>query len=416
MARGKREEAATGAVEPPRPLGGLALLNWLRPPPGFVTEAALGTTYSLDLVTCTAALVSLDGGVRDSVGFGQAAALRAMTRLGESVRVLAQPGYIYAPAKTRAAIMPMLDRFVRPVRRPDGSFHPKVWVVRQRRRGAGDEDSEVRYVLVVGSRNLTRDVSWDLGVGIEGRVRGRRGVSLPGAGDFVRFACGLGGVEWLAERLADVDDVVWTLPRGVRRLRFGFHGAEAKGWRETALGTLAAPARKVLWISPFLGVSAVREVAALWHETPERRLVAGEAELDRVARSVDHALLGGLAPRAMAAASDVPPRQDVADEVEVAGAADDDAEPEAQESIRGLHAKAVAVWRGKRKASVLLGSANLSRRGWLGANVEAWMLLEGDTALADGLWAWSAVMAREEQDRGRSPKIQFRWLKRSIAF
>ncbi|WP_437537382.1 hypothetical protein WME79_18195 [Sorangium sp. So ce726] len=381
-----------------RSMGGLALLDWLRPPPGFVTDAALGTTYSLDLVTCAAALVSLDGTARDSADFGLTAALRAMHRLAGRVFVVAQQGCVHAPERTKEALLPMLDRFVRMVRRPldEGAFHPKVWLVRQlraRRPGAAQQEDEIRYVLVVGSRNLTRDLSWDLGAALQGSVRGRREANLHGVGDFVRFACRLADLSHIADRFADVDQVEWEYPDKVRAMRFGFHGEEGvSAWDGTILPELLERARGVLWISPFLDAKGVEAAAKLSENAEDRRLVAGTADLNCVAQTSSSTYLERLELRSLPSASEEPSRRAAPDALDADGTSTED--PELIEDARGLHAKAIAVWK-PRAASVLIGSANLTRRGWLGANVEAWLLLEGRADLADALWAWSEQVAAE---------------------
>lgn len=62
---------------------------------------------------------------------------------------------------------------------------------------------------------------------------------------------------------------------------------------------------------------------------------------------------------------------------------------------RGLHAKVIALSHPKGRASVLVGSPNLTTRGWCGANCEAWVLLEGKSSLFDPLWQWSGDVASE---------------------
>ncbi|WP_437301116.1 hypothetical protein [Sorangium sp. So ce426] len=393
-----------------RSMGGLALLDWLRPPPGFVTDAALGTTYSLDLVTCAAALVSLDGTARDNADFGLTAALRAMQRLAERVFVVAQQGCVHAPERTKEALLPMLDRFVRMAHRPlnEGAFHPKVWLVRQiraRHPGAAQQEDGVRYVLVVGSRNLTRDLSWDLGVALQGYVRGPREANLRGVGDFVRFACRLADLAPFADRFADVDQVEWEHPEKVRFMRFGFHGEERIGaWDGTILPELLESAQGVLWISPFLDVKGAEAAAKLSENAEDRRLVAGTADLNCVAQKTSsRRYLERLDLRSLPSASEEPSRRAAPDEADADGSSTEN--PELLEDARGLHAKAIAVWK-SRTSSVLIGSANLTGRGWLGANVEAWLLLEGRVDLADALWAWSEQVAAEYHlpERSHSPE------------
>lgn len=376
----------------------LALLDWLCPPAGYVTDCALGTSFSLDLITCVAALVSLDGAARDTADFSLTAALRAMNRLSENVRVVVQQGCIHWRPGTHPGVLPLLDRVVRPVSLPltGGSFHPKVWVVRQR--AAGGEAGGVRYVLVVGSRNLTRDASWDLGVALEGYVGEAAGLDgYDELVDFVRFACEAGGTRSFAERFRDLGSVSWDLPPGVSEARFGFHGRKRMDWSETALLSLPEDARRVLVLSPFLDAESVKQVAARWGDAPERRLVSGTEYLDRIAGRQQHAALKKLEPRFMEIARDEPVVRQGEHATEAAETAAREG-PEIAEEPRGLHAKVVAVWH-RRRAHVLIGSANLTRAGWRGANAEAWVLLSGNPTLADALWDWSAERSSEYHAR-----------------
>lgn len=72
-----------------------ALLEALRPPPGYVVDAAIATTYSLDLVTLlTAPLASLVGGsslsaISHNTRFGQPAS--SLLRTPAAARISCSP-------------------------------------------------------------------------------------------------------------------------------------------------------------------------------------------------------------------------------------------------------------------------------------------------------------------------------------
>ena len=72
----------------------LGLLEKLRPPSGFRTEAALGATYSADLVTCMAVLTTMDGGDGEQVRYGRIEAYRALDHLRDKVRICHQAGRV----------------------------------------------------------------------------------------------------------------------------------------------------------------------------------------------------------------------------------------------------------------------------------------------------------------------------------
>lgn len=394
-------------------LQGLALLDWLRPPPGFVTRAALGTTYSLDLIAWAAALVSLSGGAVDTDNLGLVSVLRALNQLDGRVHMVAQQGCIHRPTGTRSEILPLLDRSLHTVRMPlnECSFHPKVWLVCQHRDASGDQPATWRYVLIVGSRNLTRARDYDLGVALEGWDDGH-GTQLAGLEAFVQHVCARGGIADFAREFDGLDDVRWQPPNGVTEMTFGFHGASKQAWDETALARMSqAAGTSVLSLTPFLDAEATSQLARRFAGWPERCLVAGVADLDHVSRGRARADLISLCPRAMSAASEMPPtRPDADDEPQVpAGAsappdiiadtiADDEDEPDQDDlwqDSRGLHAKVIATWHPDGTATVLVGSANLSRRGWRGVNVEAWLQMTGQSGLADALWDWAMSAAAE---------------------
>src|SRR5206468_7190865 len=77
---------------PPMNQPTLGLLEKLRPPAGFRTAAALGATYSADLLTCMAVLTTMDGGGGAEVRYGRVEAYRALDRLRGKVRVCYQAG------------------------------------------------------------------------------------------------------------------------------------------------------------------------------------------------------------------------------------------------------------------------------------------------------------------------------------
>ncbi len=378
--------------EKPIALPGIAMLEALRPPSGWVTDVALGTTYSLELSVALAALVALAGTARETSEYGLHSAVRALQTLSGRVRILAQQGRIQAPPKNNKLVH-LLDQIVRPIAFDERvkSFHPKTWLVRWKHEH--DDNVPARWALLVGSRNLTSSQDWDLGVVLEGE-EGGKGTSLPRVSEYVSWLLGeaddeaFGGKVW--DKLAAVN---WRGPK--LDIDFGFHGEREIAWKNTALTKLATDgAKRVLLISPFLDLEAVgtaeRElrVQRPWDDTP-RRLVAGRPDLEYAARTK-------TGPELLKRMGDVrclaPSRHGLSSaEGETATDVNPDEAPNAMDF--GLHAKAVVVWHGKNDVSVLLGSANLTGRGWKGINAEAWVKLRGRTDVGESLWSWSQQVA-----------------------
>ncbi len=145
----------------------------LLPPPGFVLDQAIGTTYSLDLETLTAVCIALGLGedmdselLRDPLSM-----LYALRKTAEKVLIFCEAGQIKA-SDTNSPLMILLERMVIPVALPKGkkkanypSFHPKTWIIQY---ANSDNKEEKKYRFVVLSRNLTFDRSWDVSFFMDG--------------------------------------------------------------------------------------------------------------------------------------------------------------------------------------------------------------------------------------------------------
>jgi hypothetical protein len=371
------------------PLGGLSVLDHFRPPEGFRTTAAIATTYSADLLACLALLTAMDGTSGDTLDYGKIPALRALERLRTRVRFIVHANQI-GWSRGDARILRLFDRllFAVPFNGRERSFHPKVILARQQAAGQND-----RFVLSVGSRNLTSSGSWDLGVGLVGKLAptvpaGHR--RLSGLREFITALGGLVSDSTITSRFGNLDEVAWELPPDVDQIAFGSHHGEPRDYAATALGKLRGRER-VLLISPFLSADMVKRAGEQFAASDSLRLVAGRMDLDRVARSSARGCFGscggGVYPYAMIAASDDPPSP-------LLTAIQEEPDAEAIPDERDLHAKVFAVTDGER-ARIIVGSANLTTNAWLNRNWEAFLVLRGKAELVNKLWAWADLYAHE---------------------
>lgn len=191
----------------------------LSPPIGFDFDSAIATTYSLDLNALLAVPVALcfrdtlDGDLSGE----KLALLEGMGQLKGKLKVFYQKGNISYPPKFNklfTLIEPCLHSVV-----PEGgafsSFHPKIWLLRYIENDSTKQKPEVRYRLIVLSRNLTFDRSWDIAVSLDGKV-GRSKQENSNVVGWLDFAKKL-----LAEDkrfkpantiLSELDKIVWELP------------------------------------------------------------------------------------------------------------------------------------------------------------------------------------------------------------
>lgn len=139
------------------------LIDQLAPPPGHKFDRAVATTFTLDLTaTLLPALAftghHLAGSVSDPI-----ATLEAIRSTADRMDVFCQAGAIGVPDKA-PDLLAFLEPMVHPVRPPSphGLFHPKVWFIRY-----VDDSGAPTYRLLVLTRNLTMDSSWDLAVRLD---------------------------------------------------------------------------------------------------------------------------------------------------------------------------------------------------------------------------------------------------------
>ena len=161
--------------------GRVSFADALRPPEGYEISFAVATTYSLDLRALLGICIPLGLGFEpealDSVN--PVSLFAALNRMQGKLAVYCDKGSMRADVAVNSqtsGLLMLLEGMVHQVhvnrRRKDAlsSFHPKVWVVEYAARNGGVP----LYRLLVMSRNLTFDTSWDVVVSLDGR---------PGKGD-----------------------------------------------------------------------------------------------------------------------------------------------------------------------------------------------------------------------------------------
>lgn len=330
------------------------LTDALRPPAGMRVDAAVVTTYSLDLTSMLMAPLAMAAhDLRDSgADTDPLALLESVRRYADKTTVYCQAGAIHVPAAYRRIVTFAEDCVVQ-VTAPDprGIFHPKVWLLRF----TADDGGETHRLLVL-SRNLTQDRSWDTVLQLDETTE--PGVpSLDGndVGEFVEALPDLAlqppasNHAKLTRSLADsVRGVRFCLPPAYEQGRFlGFGVDQNASW------PLPGKADRLLVISPFVDAATIDRLP----DADERSIVARAESLDRLgARGVEWFDTFVLQSPAESDDADTPGRTPL-------------------EPAAGLHAK-VFVWDDGTMSHTLTGSANATRAAFT-RNVEASVLLTG---------------------------------------
>lgn len=331
------------------------LLDLLRPPGGYELDRAVGTTFTLDLETALVLPLAF-ASFRLARTKDPIALMEAVRSSASRVDVFCQAGQMTVP-KTANGLFAFLEPMVHEARRPSPGhlFHPKVWYLRY---VAQDNAPKVR--LLVLTRNLTDDGSWDIGLRLDGEEDGAPKARNRPLAELLRALPRLAVDDPDADRTRGIialaesaRRVTWELPENVTEQPdfwvFGLPGPSPRpdfsGYRQ-------------LVVAPFLNEGGLNVVIP----APRSRVtvVSRVEDLDRLPK----AAIADLADtRIVSAAADLDdPDADGADRVD-------------RERLVGLHAKLYVTER-NRRAYLFVGSANATDAAF-GGNIEILVELTG---------------------------------------
>jgi hypothetical protein len=338
----------------------------LMPPPGFIFDRAIATTFSMDPTFLLQAPVYLAMFATDSGGEPDPlAVLEGIRRYSRRITVYGQRGRIHAPRLHKPnPLFGLLEEMVTEVTAPRGGvFHPKIWAIRFVRADL----SEPMYRLVVLTRNMTADQSWDLSLQLEGMVgRGKLKQNRPLA-VFLRLLPDLRVGQSQPERdvtarlFADeLYTVRWELPAGFDELKFYLPGRTGFEWN-------SPDADRIAVISPFCSDESLCE------------LVSNSSAVDALVSRPES--LSSLSPETRARFSRCLHLDEAAETEEGEEGTD-------QISAHGLHAKVYLfeTFHYSAYTHVVMGSANATNAALLtGKNVEFLVELVGKKRSVGGI-------------------------------
>ncbi len=276
-----------------QPTNRLTLIDAMRPPVGFRIESAMAVTFTLDLRALLAApaafaLTAPDGTLSDSDQLEPIELLHALRSHADKITVFSQVGHIALPPSRR--VFAFLEGAVIPVDGPLGGIvHPKVWVLRYESREApldGQRRQQCLRVLVA-SRNLTFDTSWDTVLRLDEHPDAS-GVLLEPVGELFEglLNAAVGPVDEAHRQRVDslaaaLRTATFALPDGVDDLRVHVLGLGRPG-SPPADSPLPRDTDRSLVISPFVSEGFFESV----HPHPIDELVARRESLDSLKEGV----------------------------------------------------------------------------------------------------------------------------------
>lgn len=145
--------------------------NLLQPKAGYDVEFAVALTYSLDLEALLGVPISLglfesmDSNLKDEPMF----LLEGIRKSSDKIAIFCNPGGIKLPQKIKS-VYSLLENSVFEVKASEiSNFHPKMWFIKY-----SDDNGNAYIKIIVLSRNLTFDRSWDISFAFTGRVGSHR--------------------------------------------------------------------------------------------------------------------------------------------------------------------------------------------------------------------------------------------------
>lgn len=249
----------------------------LAPPDGYTLDFAIGTTYSLDLDALVGACIAL--GLSEETDSdlmkNPICLLEALRATGDKVALFCEGGQIHTPNNITSLYI-LLEKMVFQVSTAKRkgiakypSFHPKFWLIRY-----VDENETPLYRVVVLSRNLTFDRSWDVTFTMEGKVNGRKTLKTAPVGDFISYLINTlpsdENVKAKSKKIRAIirelpyvhfelnskefDDFEF-LPTGIKNGDGGFHTTEDKAFAPLFEDSF----HEILIMSPFLTNSVIKD-------------------------------------------------------------------------------------------------------------------------------------------------------------
>ena len=246
--------------------------NLLSPPENFRLDCAVGTSYSLDLDALTGACLSLGLSLETDTEFkdNPVCLLEALRKAGDKVVLFCQNGQIHLPDRITPLYI-LLEKVAFPVivkktlERGYPSFHPKVWLIRFK-----NDEGQYLYRVIILSRNLTFDRSWDITCSMDGVPATESSSKNQPICDFLKYLRHeLSNDENAMRKKLIIDELISVLPNVVftpsekefsdyEFFPSGFSTPEGRSYSILKAPLFSGRFDELLIMSPFLSTSTVK--------------------------------------------------------------------------------------------------------------------------------------------------------------
>lgn len=251
----------------------------LMPPERYELTHAVATTYSLDLYTLLAIPVALfyskvlDGNFEEN----RFDVLESIQKTADILNIYCQKGKIKVPRKFNW-LFAYIEDSIHEITPPDhvSSFHPKVWILRFKKA------QEIKYRIIVLSRNLTFDRSWDLAFHVDGSLTKRSYPSNKPLLDFTRHLFKKKRAVGANIILSELSNVKFEDIDGFKSL--AFHPIGIDGYQTYKNPLDQRDFDKMLILTPFVDRTTLKK---LHQNCPDDKvIISREEELQKIPATV----------------------------------------------------------------------------------------------------------------------------------
>lgn len=349
-------------------------LEELRPPVGYQLDRAVGTTFSLDLLSLLMAPLSMtlfEADNKDEILRDPIAVLEALRRSTDKLAIFCQQGRISIPRKD-TRLYSYLEEIVHDVQpEGEGVFHPKIWLLR-----FTAENRTTFYRFLCLTRNLTFDNSWDTVLTLEGYLAEDRVYGFSNNRPLSDF------IESLPELAVNgasplVQEHIDLMSEEVRRVRFetpqnydndiNFMPLGIKGYirRDFDLGEYS----RILTVSPFITHTIINDI---FKKGSNNVLITRGESLDKLDNDKINKLQNNTEIYILDENAERPEKL----EEEIEDTQNVDGGDVIDTDFSGLHAKLYIAEKGW-DARLFTGSTNATESAFTGSNVEFMVSLKG---------------------------------------
>ena len=341
----------------------------LMPPKGYELAFAVGTTYSLDLeaLTTLCAIVGLDVEANTELTQSPIHMLQAIRKTNRRILLFCQGGQIKRPSNPSPLLSLLEDSVVEINLKEGKSFHPKVWFLKYE-----SKERPAKYRLIVLSKNLTFDRSWDIAMLLESADDNDDVIeSGPTTGQTMRSF-----LMWLSQRRSaygnselqnkkryvrhlaeEIEDISWRKPAHPLGRAFERFDFNAYGIGMATHKILEDTFHKLFIVTPFLSKSIIHAFAQRRLSNPDCTLITRKSELSKL----DSTLMEAFETYTM--------KDEVVD-------GEEGIIEEGYTKTQDIHAKIYLKTKGSR-SMLALGSANATHSAFYGGNVECMVSFYG---------------------------------------